>query len=243
MFNAVSAYIFTLMPTTSIWKGAWWVSRRGQGYLRDVAARQRHRQLHQDRPTPAGSDRGRAKPTAGAPSAGWPVRRDDNQNASRRRRRDEPRRHPVHGRRSAAVISSPRGRRAPTKPDPRRGRTPTNSGRDGAGRGRAHGCVSRGHAPDLTSASGNITLRVRGCFVKHHAGFDPTENAIMVPHSIASSSAIMPSIMPRPICQKAGSVASRPKGFSSSAWCLVPPAESIARYRSANPSWAFSNTP
>ena len=34
--------------------------------------------------------------------------------------------------------------------------------------------------------------------------------------SMPSSSAIMPSIMPSPICQKAGSRASRPKGASSS---------------------------
>ncbi len=32
--------------------------------------------------------------------------------------------------------------------------------------------------------------------------------------SIASSSSINPSIMPRPICQKPGSLASRPNGFS-----------------------------
>ncbi len=47
--------------------------------------------------------------------------------------------------------------------------------------------------------------------------------------SIASNSPIIPSIMPSPICQNAGSVASSPKGLSSSEWCLVPPAASIAR--------------
>src|SRR5262249_55108827 len=42
--------------------------------------------------------------------------------------------------------------------------------------------------------------------------------------SSASSSAIMPSITLRPPSQNAGSRASRPNGFNSSLWCLVPPA-------------------
>ena len=48
--------------------------------------------------------------------------------------------------------------------------------------------------------------------------------------SSASSSSIRPLITPRPICQKAGSEASRPKGASSSEWCLVPPAFSMSKY-------------
>src|SRR5262249_37345397 len=44
-----------------------------------------------------------------------------------------------------------------------------------------------------------------------------------------SSSAIMPSITCRPPCQKGGSRASSPNGLSSSVWCLVPPAASMAR--------------
>jgi hypothetical protein len=47
--------------------------------------------------------------------------------------------------------------------------------------------------------------------------------------SIASSSPISRSIIERPICQKAGSRASRPNGARSSVWCLVPPAESSAK--------------
>src|SRR5262249_55874570 len=45
----------------------------------------------------------------------------------------------------------------------------------------------------------------------------------------SSSSSIMRSMTPSPPCQNAGSRASRPKGASSSEWCLVPPAASISR--------------
>ena len=44
-----------------------------------------------------------------------------------------------------------------------------------------------------------------------------------------SNSPIMRSSRESPPCQKAGSRASSPNGASSSAWCLVPPAASIAR--------------
>jgi hypothetical protein len=47
--------------------------------------------------------------------------------------------------------------------------------------------------------------------------------------SIASNSPINPAITDKPPCQNAGSRASSPKGLSSSAWCLVPPAASISR--------------
>jgi len=56
------------------------------------------------------------------------------------------------------------------------------------------------------------------------------------PYSMASSSSIMPEMIERPFCQKAGSEASRPNGLSSSLWCLVPPALSIAKYLSWNPA-------
>ena len=42
--------------------------------------------------------------------------------------------------------------------------------------------------------------------------------------------------------QKAELRASRPKGFSNSLQCLVPPAESSARWRSENPSGQARNT-
>ena len=48
-------------------------------------------------------------------------------------------------------------------------------------------------------------------------------------HQSNSNSPIIRSMTPRPPCQKAGSRASRPNGASSSEWCLVPPAESMAR--------------
>lgn len=57
--------------------------------------------------------------------------------------------------------------------------------------------------------------------------------------SIASNSSMRPSTTERPIDQKSGSVASRPKGASSSRWCLVPPASSRAKYFSAKPPGAF----
>ena len=58
--------------------------------------------------------------------------------------------------------------------------------------------------------------------------------------SSASSSPISPSITDSPICQKPGSLASRPKGASSSLWCLVPPAFSMAKYFSWKPLSARS---
>ena len=53
--------------------------------------------------------------------------------------------------------------------------------------------------------------------------------------SIASSSPMKPSSTESPFCQNCGSVASRPKGASSSEWCLVPPAFSRAKYFSWKP--------
>src|SRR5919201_4314117 len=55
------------------------------------------------------------------------------------------------------------------------------------------------------------------------AHVDPTSAS----YSNHSSSSIIRSITPSPPCQNAGSRASRPKGASSSEWCLVPPAASI----------------
>jgi hypothetical protein len=57
------------------------------------------------------------------------------------------------------------------------------------------------------------------------AHVDPTSAS----YSNPSSSSIIRSITPSPPCQNAGSRASRPKGASSSEWCLVPPAASISR--------------
>ena len=59
------------------------------------------------------------------------------------------------------------------------------------------------------------------------------------PYAIASSSSMKPSIIDRPLAQKAGSEASRPKGFRSSLWCFDPPARRSAKYfswKSASPS-------
>ena len=39
-------------------------------------------------------------------------------------------------------------------------------------------------------------------------------------------------IMVSPLSQKAGSLASRPKGASSSLWCFDPPAFSMSKYLS-----------
>ena len=56
--------------------------------------------------------------------------------------------------------------------------------------------------------------------------------------SIASSSSIMPSMTPRPFCQNSRLEASRPKGASSSEWCLEPPASSIGSISSTKPGCA-----
>ena len=56
--------------------------------------------------------------------------------------------------------------------------------------------------------------------------------------SIASSSSMKPAIMSSPLFQKAGSLASRPKGASSALWCFDPPASSISKYLVSNPSGA-----
>jgi Domain of unknown function (DUF4389) len=48
--------------------------------------------------------------------------------------------------------------------------------------------------------------------------------------SIASSSSMKPAIIDRPLSQNFGSLASRPKGASSSLWCIDPPAFSMAKY-------------
>src|SRR5919197_2507338 len=52
------------------------------------------------------------------------------------------------------------------------------------------------------------------------AHVDPTSAS----YSNHSSSSIIRSITPSPPCQNAGSRGSRPKGASSSEWCLMPPA-------------------
>ena len=57
--------------------------------------------------------------------------------------------------------------------------------------------------------------------------------------SNASNSSISPSIIDRPLLQNDGSVASRPKGFRSSEWCLVPPAFRSSKYLSWKPFSAF----
>ena len=49
-------------------------------------------------------------------------------------------------------------------------------------------------------------------------------------HSMASSWSMKPSIIDRPLSQKAGSEASSPKGASNSLWCFEPPALSISKY-------------
>ncbi len=54
--------------------------------------------------------------------------------------------------------------------------------------------------------------------------------------SIASSSSMKPEIIERPLSQKAGSEASRPKGARSSLWCIEPPALSMSKYLSWKPS-------
>jgi hypothetical protein len=55
-------------------------------------------------------------------------------------------------------------------------------------------------------------------------------------HSIPSNSSIIPAIIPSPLSQKAGSLASSPKGASNSLWCFDPPALSISKYRSWKPA-------
>ena len=55
-----------------------------------------------------------------------------------------------------------------------------------------------------------------------------------IAQSSSSSSSIRAEIIPSPRSQKAGSVASRPKGAKSSRCRLVPPALSISRYLSLN---------
>ncbi len=57
--------------------------------------------------------------------------------------------------------------------------------------------------------------------------------------SSASSSSISPSIIDRPCAQNDGSVASSPKGFRSSEWCLVPPAFKSSKYFAWKPDSAF----
>ena len=65
--------------------------------------------------------------------------------------------------------------------------------------------------------------------------------AVEVVHaSSRSSSSMKPAMTDRPLRQKAGSVASRPNGASSSEWCLVPPADSMAKYFSWKPASASS---
>jgi hypothetical protein len=53
--------------------------------------------------------------------------------------------------------------------------------------------------------------------------------------SIASSSSIIETMSPSPLPQNFGSVASSPKGASSSLWCFDPPASSISKYFSWKP--------
>ena len=57
--------------------------------------------------------------------------------------------------------------------------------------------------------------------------------------SIASNSSIKPEIIDKPLSQNAGSLASNPKGASSSLWCFEPPAFSMSKYlvwKSGSPS-------
>ena len=57
-------------------------------------------------------------------------------------------------------------------------------------------------------------------------------------YSIASNSSMKPAIICKPLSQKAGSLASRPNGANNSLWCLDPPAASMSKYFSSNPSGA-----
>jgi len=54
--------------------------------------------------------------------------------------------------------------------------------------------------------------------------------------SIASNSSMKPEIIDKPLSQNLGSLASNPNGAKSSLWCLDPPARSISKYLSSNPS-------
>ena len=65
------------------------------------------------------------------------------------------------------------------------------------------------------------------------------QRAMAAIYSRLSSSSMKPAMTFRPLDQKSGSVASRPKGASSSLWRLVPPALSISMYFSAKPASAF----
>lgn len=78
--------------------------------------------------------------------------------------------------------------------------------------------------------------------VKPHPTFSTVGDRPVLPawlapaqSSIASSSSMKPAIMLRPLSQKVGSLASSPKGASSSLWCLEPPAESMSKYFSWKP--------
>ncbi len=78
--------------------------------------------------------------------------------------------------------------------------------------------------------------------VKPHPTFSTVGDRGLLPawlapaqSSIASSSSMKPAIMLRPLSQKVGSLASSPKGASSSLWCLEPPAESMSKYFSWKP--------
>src|SRR5688572_22891186 len=96
-----------------------------------------------------------------------------------------------------------------------------------------------GRIPDFLDLDLHGLLRVLYALYNIVIRFvQPTGQDVLA--SIASSSAIRFSITLRPIDQNCGSVASRPNGLSSSLWCLVPPAASMSRYRSAKPWSAFS---
>ncbi len=58
--------------------------------------------------------------------------------------------------------------------------------------------------------------------------------------SIASNSSMKPEIIDRPLSQNCGSLASSPNGANSSLWCIEPPARSMSKYLSSNPSAPLS---
>ncbi len=122
------------------------------------------------------------------------------------------------------------------------GRNRSRNGRGGTtqpstlrGRGRR----SAGPRDDAQAGSGNGTATRRNRLKTLETGAETAKGAA-ARYSIASSSPIMRSITLSPMLQKAGSLASRPNGCKRLLYDFEPPAASIARYRSAKPSRAFS---
>src|ERR1700758_3253979 len=91
------------------------------------------------------------------------------------------------------------------------------------------GANPRSPGPKQAESGKPTSLKYQGDFLMHGVVLHRRH-----PDTAASSS-MNPPTTPRPLAQKAGSAASRPKGASSSLCRLVPPARSMSRYFAAKP--------